>query len=237
MGRPIKSKYFGNRNYPYDNEQTGGTTGVGGEGVASIVVNNSGTGYTTSTTLNLSFTAPQITGGILAAGTVVTNGTGKVSSVTLSTTGSGYTVLPTATVVGGTAGTTATFTIALSTSFTNAISFTSYLSTGTSAVAGGDVIKQESTRRYLVRNSQGRGKCKLVATSTLVPGTMNIVATDYSGATYFVTKLTSRKATLINRTSTSTSLVPLVSNGTVVTGRTGWTLGAATGTIVTIANA
>ena len=236
MGRPIKSKYFGNRNYPYDNEQTGGTTGVGGEGVATIVVNNSGTSYATSATLNLAFTAPQIAGGVTAAGTVVTNGTGRVSTVTLLTSGTGYTSIPTATVVGGTTGTTATFTVTLSSAFTNAISFTSYLTTGTSQVTGGDIMKQESSRRYLVHNSQGRGTCKLTATNTLVPGTMNIIATDYSGATYFVTKLTARKATLINRTSTSTSLVPLVSDGTVVTGRTGWTFGAATGTIVTIAN-
>ena len=68
-----------------------------------------------------------------------------------------------------------------------------------------------------------------MASDTLAAGHMNLIATDGSGATFFVTKLTARKATLVNRTSTSTA---------VVTGATaGWTLGAATGTNqVTIAS-
>lgn len=109
----------------------------------------------------------------------------------------------------------------------NAIAFTSYLSTGSSAVTNGDIIKQESTRRYLVQNSEGVGQCALVASGTLAPGQMNIIATDYSGATYFVTKLTARKAYLTVRTGTDTALVSAVG---------GWTLGAATGTTVTIAS-
>jgi hypothetical protein len=223
MGRPIKSKFFGNRASPYDNAQTGGVTGVGGEGVATVVVSNSGTLYTTSTTLTATFSAPQIKGGVRATGTASTDAAGLVSGFTLTLAGTGYTSAPTITLP-ATTGTTATFTVSLSaTSVTqNALAFTSYLTTGSNAVTGGDILKQEASRRYLVQNSEGVGQVRLVASDTLAAGQMSLIATDGSGATFFVTKLTARKATLVNRTSTSTA---------VVTGATaGWTLGAATGT-------
>ena len=215
MGRPINKKFFGNTNLSITGE------GVGGESVATIARNNTGTLYTTSTTINLTFTAPQIRGGQTASGSVTTNAAGNVATVTLTNGGSGYTAVPTATVTGGTTGTTATFTVALTTTLQNGLAFTSYLTTGSSAVTGGDIIKQEASRRYLVQNSQGVGQVRLVASGTLAAGQMSLIATDGSGATFYVTKLTARKATLVNRTSTSTA---------VVTGATaGWTLGASTG--------
>jgi hypothetical protein len=222
MGRPIKSTFFGNRASPYDNAQTGGVTGVGGEGVATVVVSNSGTLYTTSTTLTATFSAPQIKGGVRATGTASTDAAGLVSGFTLTLAGTGYTSAPTITLP-ATTGTTATFTVSLTTAAVqNALAFTSYLTTGSNAVTGGDILKQEASRRYLVQNSEGVGQVKLVASGTLAAGEMSLIATDGSGATFYVTKLTARKATLVNRTSTSTA---------VVTGATaGWTLGAATGT-------
>jgi hypothetical protein len=229
MGRPIKSKFFGNRASPYDNVQTGGVTGVGGEGVATVVVSNSGTLYTTASTLTATFSAPQIKGGVAATGSATTDAAGLVSAFTLASAGTGYTSAPTITLP-ATTGTTATFTVTLTTAAVqNAIAFTSYLTTGSNAVAGGDILKQQASRRYFVQNSEGRGQVKLVANDTLAAGQMNLIATDGSGATFFVTKLSARKATLVNRTSTSTA---------VVTGATaGWTLGAATGTNqVTIAS-
>lgn len=228
MGRPIKKKFFGNLNQPSQGSVQAGS-GVGGEGVDTVVVSNSGTLYTTSTTINLTFTAPQIKGGTRPTGRVTTNEVGNVSTVTVLSSGSGYTSAPTATVTGGTTGTTATFTVSLfaATTTQNAIAFTSYLTTGSNAVANGDILKQESTRRYLVQNSEGTGQCALVASDALAPGEMKIIATDFGGATYFVTKLTAHKAYLTNRTSTSTALVSAVG---------GWTLGAATGTTVTIAS-
>jgi hypothetical protein len=230
MGRPIKSKFFGNRASPYDNAQTGGVTGVGGEGVNTVVVSNSGTLYTTSTTLTATFSAPQIKGGVRATGTATTDVEGLVSGFTLTLAGTGYTSAPTITLP-ATTGTTATFTVTLfAASVTqNALAFTSYLTTGSNAVTGGDILKQQASRRYFVQNSEGVGQVRLVASDTLAAGQMNLIATDGSGATFFVTKLTARKATLVNRTSTSTA---------VVTGATaGWTLGAATGTNqVTIAS-
>lgn len=225
MGRPIKKKYFGNLEGK-----------VGGKSVNTVVINNSGTDYATSATLNLKFTTPQLKDGVAPVVTAQTNGSGNITSVSIVNHGSGYLRTPTATVATPTTGTNATFGVTMNTGVP-VLQFKSYLTTGTSAITGGDIVKQSASKKYLVQNDQGQGVCKLVASDVLTPGTMNLIATDYSGATYFVTKLTARKASLINRTNTSTSLVPLISDGTVTTGRTGWTLGAATGTIVTIANA
>lgn len=237
MGRPINKKYFGNTNYPYDNEQTGGPSGTGGEGVATFAINTTGTLYTTSTTLTGTFSAPQIAGGIRATGNVTTDANGNTISATLVNQGSGYTSTPSFTLTASTTGTSATFTITLTTSRPNALAFTSYLSTGSSAVAGGDVLKQEASRRYLVRNSQGQGQVKLVTSDTLAAGQMNLVATDSAGATFWVKKLTARKAVLVGRTGTGTEAITMVTDyDGIRTGVAHWTLGSATGTVVTIAN-
>ena len=240
MGRPIKSKFFGNRNSPYDNEQTGGSSGVGGEGVATVAIATTGTLYTTSTTLTATFSAPQITGGVRATGTVTTDASGNTTVVTLLTAGTGYTSAPTV-ALPATTGTTATFTIALTSSVQNAIAFSSFLLAkdgGANAVTGGDIMKQEASRRYLVKNSEGQGQVKLVASDTLAAGQMNIIATDGSGATYFVKKLTAKKAYLANRTSTSTAVVSALVAQWTTDGSAGNTLiTAATGTNeVSIAN-
>jgi hypothetical protein len=58
---------------------------------------------------------------------------------------------------------------------------------------------------------------------------MNIVATDWNGSTYWVRKLTARRAILVQDTVSGSFLI---SNGA----STGWTLGSSTGTIVTLAN-
>jgi hypothetical protein len=293
MARPIKKKYFGNTIRPYQNQASGGNTGVGGEGVASVTFSNSGTLYSQGTTV--SFGAPNVAGGIRATGTPVIDTAGLLRGVTFTERGTGYTSAPTLTVTtstgvasastgtsgqsiiypasttglyvgmkviganisasstfitsvvgtavnltwpnAGTVGSSINFvdagsaqanTVALyaTTTSQDAIAITSYLTTGSSAVSGGDIIKQESSRRYLVRNSQGVGQVRIGAGTgdghVLVAGQAHITATDGGGATYYVTKLTAHKATLINRTNTSTALVAnLVA---------GWTLGVATGT-------
>ena len=225
MGRPIKKTFFGNFGVA--------SGGVGGEGVASVA---SVTGLTTMTNsgafiiLAADITAPQLAGGTKP---ILTFSTSSVSAgtVTVVSSGTGYLSAPTVTVRGSLAGggDTATPTATLTSTRPNAIAFDSYLTTGSSAVSNGDIIKQEASRRYLVKNSQGQGQCKLVTTSTLDVGQMNIVATDWNGSTYYVRKLTARKAVLIQSTLTTAFLL-----GNNVA--TGWTLNAATGTIVTISD-
>jgi len=113
-------------------------------------------------------------------------------------------------------------TVTLTSSRLSAIQIISYLTTGSSAISGGDIVKQESSRRYLINNAQGQGQCRLV-TGVLAPGQMHIIATDWGGATYYVTKLTAHRAIVTPRTSTSTAYISTGSSAA-------WTIGAATGT-------
>ena len=293
MGRPIKKKYFGNTNIAATGE------GVGGEGIASIVVTNGGTLYSQATTLSLS--APQIAGGQQATIDYSISGPGVIS-VTLTEGGSGYTSTPTLTVTTGTqvtqyvtnSGVTATNTlsvasvtgiavgmriyggmnggrvtavdpvlnrvtssennmgtwsnannlrfydeggafaktITMTSSRQNGIKFNSYIPAaagGTAAVAGGDIVKQEGSHAYLVKNSEGTGICRLVTTSALSAGQMNLVATDANGSTYYVKKLTAHKAVLVQSTASGSFLV--ADNGV-----SAWTLGSAASGVVSIAN-
>jgi hypothetical protein len=222
MGRPIKKTFFGNLISP---------GGAGGEGVASVAAVTGLSGMTNSgafTILAADITAPQITGGTKPVLTFSTS-SATAGTVAVVSSGTGYLSAPTVTVRGSLAGGsgTATPVATLTTGRKNAIIFNSYLTTGSSVVSNGDIIKQEASRRYLVRNSQGVGQCKLVSTSTLAVGQMNIIATDWNGSTYYVKKLTARKAVVVQTTATGSFLV----DNNV---STGWTLNAATGTIVTI---
>lgn len=220
MGRPIKKKFFGNTNVPP----------VGGEGVATIVKSNTGTLYATSTSIALTFTSPQVAGGVAAAGSVTTNAAGNVATVTLTSAGSGYTSTPTATVAGGTTGTTATFTVSLTSTNQNALDVTARIEGGTAIKA--DIIKQESSVRYLVRTAEGTGQCKLVAVASgsLAEKQMNLVATDSLGSTYFVTKLTARRVRLTQANDGGSGFE--FDSGAVA----GWTLDSATTGIVSLAS-
>ena len=290
MGRPIKKKFFGNLNNPYNNYPRAGRTGVGAESItSSITVASSGTRYSAGATLVVS--APNIAGGTNATATPTISlpGVGGITAVTLGTAGTGYTATATITVTTATtvsvaatgttsasviyptsttglyagmrvtgtginAGTTyvtavystgtvlsaanastvtgtmsfvdmgAGFTAitALSTTTSDAIQIISYLTTGSSGISGGDIMKQEASKRYLVQNAQGQGICRLT-TGTLTAGTMHIIATDAGGATYWVTKLSARKAKLYPRTSTSTAIYRSISVAP-------WTIGSASGT-------
>jgi hypothetical protein len=298
MGRPIQKKNFGNTNYPYDNDTTGGFTGLGGEGVASVAISNSGTNYSVGTVG--AFSAPNIAGGVQALATLEIIGTGalrgKIMSVTVTEPGTGYTAAPTFTLTTATAVTSATTgtngatrlypaavtgivvgmlavganvgtssyvtavganyvdvsatnantvntstkyqdngigfanTVAATSSKVDAITITSYLTTGSSAVSGGDIMKQVGSRRYKVRNSQGVGVCTLsTGTGTghvLSPGFMHITGADWGGATYYFDKINANTGRVWNRTSTSTAYY---TDGELAK----WTIGAATGTDAT----
>jgi hypothetical protein len=197
MGRPIASKYFGNRN-------TDGS-GVGGEQLAihagnSAVVYSaitSGTGYYTANAV-ATFSAPQITGGTLATGTPVLNGSGNVTGVLVTNVGSGYTSAPSVVITGANTSPAAITPTITTSSRTDAITVSAYLSVadnGSSAVAS-DIIKQTGARSYRVQNAQGSGKVKLV-TSSPAAGECRITATDSDSGTYYVKKLESRTVTLL----------------------------------------
>ena len=157
-------------------------------------------------------TAAKVTA--IGAGTVtvnVVNASTVSGSLVFSDYGSGFKVI-----------TTVTSTIL------DAIQIVSYLPTASQSRTGGDIIKQESSRRYLVQNSDGVGICRL-ATGVLTAGQMHIIATDWTGASYYVTKLTAHKATVVNRYNTSTAIY---TTGQVAP----WTIGDTTGTYITLSN-
>jgi hypothetical protein len=85
MGRPLNKKYFGNRNIGSTSTTD---NGIGGEGVASVVLNALGN-YTTRPTFT--FTAPQLPGGVTATGTISSEASTVAPDGTLLA-GSGYAV-------------------------------------------------------------------------------------------------------------------------------------------------
>jgi len=172
------------------------------------------------------------------------NGTGAAATITFGVSGievtekgSGYTSASDAAITfsGGAAASTAVLTtdsgaVGSSTNQENAIiAHAKTTSGGTDQVA--DIIKQESSHRYLVRTADGIAQCKLVATTSIAEGQMYIVATDTTGSTYYVTKLTARKAILTRKTSAGAGW--LFATGAA----TGWTMGSPTATAVQVENA
>jgi hypothetical protein len=229
MGRPIKKRFFGT---------VGSNLGVGGEGIASATVSGTFSGKTTATAYTIaaaSISAPQVPGGTKPTLSITFSST-TTGAITVVSAGSGYT--STATVngaafqaLGGGTGTVVVTTVLTSGAALrpNAIGGTAalaYLNTGTQGLRY-DIIKQTGSHNFLVQNSEGRGDCKLVAASPTVgargSGEMTIIATDGNGSTYYVTKLTSRKARLVQKTM-STAYV--YATGDLAR----WTLDAAVGT-------
>lgn len=116
----------------------------------------------------------------------------------------------------------------------NAIIIRANTSGGGSTGKVGDIIKQVSTRRYKVKTADGTKICEIGIDDSPADGKAYILATDQGGATYYVTKLTSRRAVLINKSGS-----PQFADGQAVK----WTFGSAvapttgeTG-VVTIENA
>lgn len=233
MGRPIKKRNFGSLNY----SENGTLGAVGGEEVGSVAVLTSGTYY--ASTATITFRAPDITGGTTATGTLTVK-TGGITGVTITNSGTGYLSTSSLFTISATTGSAATFNASLTTFVPNDIALTAWVNvSGAAARTGGDIIKQEGSHSYYVQTSDGKGRCKLVAT-TLTAGTMSIIATDYNGNTYWVTKLTDRKASITRKTQNGSNawvygVLDSVTGTYIDTAR--WSLGAAIGTDKTSATA
>jgi hypothetical protein len=65
-----------------------------------------------------------------------------------------------------------------------------------------DIVKQKGFNGYYVKTAEGNAICYLQAATPTAVGQMTINATDSAGGTYWVTKLTAHKATLVPNTGT-----------------------------------
>jgi hypothetical protein len=163
----------------------------------------------------------------------VTNGEGddactltitfRAKEVVITNAGSGYTD---ATDAAATFTQSVTGTTVLTSTNEKAIVAYAFVTGGSNKI--GDIVKQVSSRRYKVETADGTMVCSLVTDGVAnAAGEMTITATDSAEGTYYVKKLTSRKAVLIPIDGTE------FESGTSVR----WTFGAAVlNTSVTIAN-
>jgi len=163
--------------------------------------------------------------------------TWRVKSITTVEKGSGYVSAPTITWTAGVAGAISGTapdapTVALladtgaagtSTNQENAIIMRANLGNGAAIV---DIIKQVSTKRYKVTDGTTTGIVTIGTDSSPETGEAYIVATA-TGGTYYVTKLTSRKAVLVAKTGDEAL------DGLSVP----WTFGSYSATVVQLENA
>lgn len=163
----------------------------------------------------------------VTTGTADFNLTFKVKSAEVTTAGSGYTSTPTVTDSGN-----ADFTATLAAVKGNAI--TAYAQTtsgGSNKIA--DIEKQVSSRRYKVTTADGTAVCTLVTDGVAnAAGEMTITAIDAKGNTYYVKKLTARRATLVRLTDVGNQ-----GDWVYATDESApWSFAAASGVYVQIAN-
>jgi hypothetical protein len=127
----------------------------------------------------------------------------KQSTVTITEPGSGYDGTETFTFAkpGTTSGTVPAGTIVLTTGAENAIVIRANTSGAGTTAKVGDIVKQVSTRRYKVTTADGTGIVQLGTDDTPESGFGYIVATAEGAGpnTYYVTKLTRHKATLVTK--------------------------------------
>lgn len=82
------------------------------------------------------------------------------------------------------------------------IKVTAKTTSGGTALAG-DIVSQKGSRRYRVATTDGTAVCSLVAATPSSVNQMSLIATDYSGNTYYVTKLTRHRVLLTQNTGST----------------------------------
>lgn len=198
-----------------------------------LTVNFTGTGASRGSFAALPTGAQATTDNSVAGDGCTLTITFRAKAVVITNTGSGYTDATDAAVTFTESVTGTTVLGAYSAPGNNepAIIITAWIPTvdgGSSSVVG-DIVAQKGSRRMRVETAQGTGTVTLVA-DTVAAGQGTIIATDANGSTYWVTKLTSRKALLTRKTMSSSYLFE--SNTTAQ-----WSFATAAGSVVQIANA
>lgn len=204
--------------------------GTGGDDV--LTVNFTGTGASRGSFTSLAAGAQATTTADGGTGCELTV-TYRVKSITITEPGSGYTDAADAAVTfgaGAAAGTSVMTadTTAITGRQEAAIVAYAYVTGGSNKI--GDIVKQVGTRRYKVETADGSMVCSLVTDGVAnAAGEMTITATDVEGNTYYVSKLTRHKATLVQIAGGSDYVY--ATNGVAP-----WSFDAASGVVVQIAN-
>jgi hypothetical protein len=229
------------------------TDGANRFGVTAVTLTGAGRGYTGTATVTITtassvtaaatgnsgltatntFTVASVTGialGMIIAG-AATGSAGKVTAINgtviTSSVVNNDNWTDAANLTFTDYGTGAKFITAVTASTQNALNVTAYIpaKNGGASAKLSDIVKQEASHRYLVKNTDGIGQCKLVASDTPTAGQMNLIATDANGSTYWVTKLTARRCILTRRTMSTAYLF-------TTNGAAGWNItGAVTGKV------
>jgi len=188
---------------------------VGGAGTGAATVNFTGTGASRGSFQALP--GAKFATGATAPNTVSATGTGSGAEITvtfrskatvITEPGSGYTAAPTAAT--GPSQSVSLGTVTMSTVSGTPYSADAFLTikvtakttTGGSALVG-DIRSQKGSRRYNVKTTDGTAVCSLVAATPSATNQMSIIATDYSGNTYYVTKLTRHRVLLTQNTGST----------------------------------
>jgi hypothetical protein len=171
--------------------------------VTSTVTTNTTATITMSSVAGIYVGMQAVGTGINAGATYVTNVAGSVVSLSANNANSNLTGNSIQFIDRGAS---AVLTAVLTSTTNNSIDIIAWApqlnnltaNSGGSAIAS-DILRQEGSRSYRVKNNQGFGRVKLVAKVPAI-GEANIIATDANGNTYYVTKLTARKAYLTRQT-------------------------------------
>ena len=157
----------------------------------------------------------------------------RAKSVVITQTGSGYLSAPTVTYTNQGGVTIGNITLVAVNLLPAIVTYAKTTSNGSSLA--GDIVKQVSGRRYKIATRDGTGICKLKTSGAVsAVGEMTIKATDRSGKTYYVAKLTENKAVVVPYGASGHEF-PLNSDGTAKSVM--WTFGnAVSNTSVTIEN-
>lgn len=140
----------------------------------------------------------------------------SVKSIEITDPGSGYTTVADAVPAfsgGGTAAGTAVLTTDGGTPYTRD-AFNTIIAYGVTTQGGSnliaDIVKQQAGRRYKIKTSQGIAYAVLKTTGAASAlGEMTIKATDSNSCTYYVKKITARRATIVPY-GAGTHVFPLV---------------------------
>ena len=208
MSRPLKKRLFGNTNFGL--ASTTADDGLGGGGITSITQDIKGSPNVTGT-LTVTVNAPTEPGGVTATATATVNGSGDVTFV-VTNPGSGYrggsatvTVTSTSGQTVGTAGLGYSFQITLTGGVEHIRCTANILGLSDNTA---DIVRQMSSRKFLVKNANGTAVAKVHPTGAYYYGNcpdgfMFFYCTDNASARYVVTKISAHRLTLVQDPTSS----------------------------------